>query len=198
MAMAKKAANDMKTKTKEDLVVLAMDLAAQRGWAVLTMRDIAEESGVSLLDLHMHFDDKTDILVALGRQIDRQVLESAGELDDDLSVRDQLFDVLMERFDALNQYRRGVMSVLDSFIPDPKQAVISLPHLCRSMSWMLEAAGCDTTGIKGALKVTGLTGVYLNVLRTWRDDDSPDLSKTMAALDKHLDRSERAMNFLAF
>lgn len=177
-----------------ELVYAALDLAAARDWASLTLRDIADAGGVSLADLHAHFDDKTDILAAFGRDIDRQVLEGLVEPSADLSIRDVLFDILMDRFDLLNDHRDALVSILDSFLPDPKQALISAPHLVKSMNWMLEAAGEDTTGILGAVKVTGLTGIYLNVLRTWKQDDSADLSKTMAALDKNLDRSEKFMN----
>jgi hypothetical protein len=62
------------------------------------------------------------------------------------------------------------------------------------MSWVLEAAGMDTSGIKGAIRVAGLGGIYLNVLRTWMEDDSADLGRTMAALDKNLSRAEQIAN----
>ena len=87
---------------------------------------------------------------------------------------------------------------MHAFKFDPKEAVLSCPHLCRSMSWMLEASGVDTNGIRGAAKIIGLTGVYLKVLKTWRDDESPDLGKTMAALDKHLGQAERLANTFGF
>ena len=59
------------------------------------------------------------------------------------------------------------------------------------MTWMLEAAGLQTTGLKGAVRVAGLSGLYIKTLWVWRDDDSPDMAKTMAALDKNLTRAER-------
>ena len=70
--------------------------------------------------------------------------------------------------------------------------------LCRSMSWMLEAAGMDTGGARGAMRVAGLSGVYLKTLKVWKKDDSPDLSKTMAALDKDLNRLEQFANSFGF
>ena len=65
------------------------------------------------------------------------------------------------------------------------------------MSWMLEAAGIETAGIKGAVKVIGLTGIYLKTLRVWCDDESPDMGKTMAALDKNLGQAEEWAGRLA-
>ncbi len=179
------------TDIREKIIESAMALAAEQGWEHTTLRDMAEKAGLSLMDLHAHARDKTDILVMLGRAIDARVLEGATQEGTEDSAHDRLFDVLMERFEVLNDYRAGIVAVLHSFLPDPKQAVISLPHLCRSMTWMLEAAGIDTAGIGGAAKVAGVTAVYLKVLKTWRDDETPDLSTTMAALDRDLGRAER-------
>lgn len=177
--------------SKYKAVKAALDLAAERGWQGVALHDVAARAGVKLAALYEYFDDKSDILAAYGRMIDRRVLETTGEPDEGLSPRDRLFDLMMERYDALNENRAGVKSVLESFRFDPKQAVIGLPHLGRSMSWMLEAAGIGTAGMKGAVKVAGLTGIHLRVLWVWAEDESPDMAKTMAELDKQLERAER-------
>lgn len=183
-----------KTTAKEDAINAALTLTAERGWDNIGLSDIAEAGSLSLSDLYEYFDDKGDILSAYGRMVDRKVLEAVNNEDETATPRDRLFEIMMERFDVLNENREAVISILKSFCFDPKQAVISLPHLGKSMSWMLEAAGEDTGGIRGAVKVAGLTGIYLNVLRTWKEDDSPDMSKTMAALDRNLNRAEQVAN----
>lgn len=175
----------------------ALTLAAERGWEAVSMAAVAERSGVSLPDMFDHFADRTDILAAYGRMLDRRVLESVRHAGDErggnVLPQDRLFDLLMERFEILAERRDGVCAVLRSFRFDPKQIVIGLPHLARSMSWMLEAAGVSTSGVRGAVKVAGLSSVYLVVLRAWKDDDSADLGKTMAALDRALGRAGRVM-----
>ncbi|HEU4837948.1 MAG TPA: TetR/AcrR family transcriptional regulator [Micavibrio sp.] len=194
---AKKAKSSLKTTQiplKERVVTAALDLASRMGWEMVTMTDIADKAHTNLAGLFEIFDDKSDILAAYGRRIDKVVLGRAGDADPSVLERDRLFDLLMERFDVLNEDRDAVLSILKSFTSDPKQAVISLPHLGRSMAWTLEAAGIDTSGLKGAARVTGLALVYMNALRQWGRDDSADLSKTMAALDKSLSRAERWAN----
>ncbi|MCB1562965.1 MAG: TetR/AcrR family transcriptional regulator [Alphaproteobacteria bacterium] len=182
---------------KEKIVETALDLAAAQGWERVTLRDVAVEAGISLATLHTHIEDKTDILAALGRMIDRQILDSfAQSPHEDETPRDRLFDILMERYELLNKWRPGIVSILRSFCFDPKQAVIACPHLGRSMNWMLEAAGIGTSGVSGAVKVAGLTGLYLKNLRVWKEDESADLSKLMAALDKDLERAEKLAGFL--
>lgn len=179
---------------KEQVVLKALELAEERGWNTITLSDLAEACEISLPQLFDVVEDKMDILVCLGRMIDKRVLVNVAAPDPSVPLRDQLFDVLMERFEVLNDYRGGVVAILKSFCFDPKQAVISCPHLARSMTWMLEASGVETTGIRGAIKVAGATGLYLKVLRVWKDDESPDLGKTMAALDKDLGRAESVIN----
>ncbi len=185
-----------KNPNKDSLIKLSMDMAALQGWEIITLSDIADEAQISLADLRDMFEDKTDILIALGRIIDRKTLENVGKQHPETALRDALFDVLMERYDVLNEYRGGIIAILKSFRYDPKQAIISMPHLCRSMTWMAEAAGVETNGIRGAARVAGLTGIYLKVLKTWSKDESKDLGTTMAELDKALNRAEQFANTL--
>jgi hypothetical protein len=70
-------------------------------------------------------------------------------------------------------------------------SLLTLPRFMLSMSWMLEAAGISSAGLKGLLRTKGLAMVYLNTVRVWVRDETPDMSKTMAALDQNLRRAER-------
>lgn len=192
--MPVKSAENIKEKT----VKATLKIAAEKGWEHTTLQDIAKQAKIPLHELHDYFDDRLDILTAMGRMIDRKTIENIGKNEADISKRDRLFDILMERFDVLNEHREGITAILRTFKCDPKQAVISLPHLCRSMSWMLDAAGIETSGIKGVAKVAGLSGLYLKTLWVWMNDESEDMAKTMAALDKNLERAERMANSLGF
>ncbi|MFA5591812.1 MAG: TetR family transcriptional regulator [Micavibrio sp.] len=191
---AASAARKPEKPVRERAVAAALDLAARMGWDMVTMADIADKAHIGLSELADIFDGKDDVLTAYGRQVDRRVLEAFSGADDGAGERDRLFEILMERMDILNEDREAVQSILKSFLPDPKQAVISLPHLARSMAWMMEAAGLSTSGVKGAVRVFGLTIVYLTVLRHWMKDESEDLSVTMAALDRALGHAEKCAN----
>lgn len=186
-----------KDKTLQDRVIAAcLSLAAEKGWGGVCLSDVAARAGVSLGQIYILYDDRTAILAAFARQVDRAVLEAASPPDPDMPVRERLFDVLMERFEALNAHRDGVIAVLASVRRDPKQAVIGLPHLAGSMRWMLEAAGVETTGWRGALRIAGLTALWLRVSMVWAQDDSPDMGRTMAALDRALSQAGQAAEFI--
>jgi AcrR family transcriptional regulator len=187
--MTSKRPKKQEQDNRAQIIDAALRLAVLRDWSNVTMADIAGEAGISLSDLARSFDGREDILAAYARRIDADMLEAAGNSWGS-SPRDALFDMLMERFERLNKDRAAVVSILGSFKDDPKQMVISLPHLGRSMTWILEAAGIETLGWRGALRVAGLSVVYLYVLRVWTGDDTPDMPKTMAALDRALARVE--------
>ncbi len=185
------------TSLKDKVVTAMLTLAAQQPWNMISFEDITVEAGVDNREALEYFDDKNDVLAAYGRLVDRKVLENASAATDE-PCRDKLFDLLMERFDVLNEDRDAMLSILQGFRGDPKEAVLSFPHLGRSMSRTLEAAGIETNGISGCVKVTGLIGIYLYTVRVWKADDSADMAQTMAALDKALDRTEALYNSVPF
>ncbi|MAQ71203.1 MAG: TetR family transcriptional regulator [Alphaproteobacteria bacterium] len=180
--------NSVETK----VIKAAFLLARQIGWEHVTLKDISEEAGISLSEMREHFEDKIDILVQYNKQLDKKVLGNIGGEGE--PVKDRLFEILMDRFDLLNEDREALKVILKSFKYDPKQVLFSWPHLCRSMSWIMEAVGEDTRGIKGAIKVAGLSGVYLKTLKTWVEDDSADMAATMATLDKTLKTADDWVN----
>lgn len=172
------------------IVDAALKLAAERGWRRLALADIAAEAGLSILDVYAVFRSKTAILEAFHHRIDEAAMAGAGE-DSGERSRDRLFDTLMRRFDALNPHKEAVRAMLREAPGDPLAALLGLPSLVNSMAWMLEISGVPAGGWRGRLRAKLLLGIYLSVLREWLADDSPDMMKTMAALDGRLRRSAR-------
>lgn len=176
----------------EQLVAAAMDLAAKKGWRSLSLAEIAEAAGVSLVDAYRECPNRMAILKEAFAEIDRKVL-AGPRADRNEPVRDRLFDVMMRRFDALAPRKQGVAAILRDLPGDPGVLMCSLPHLAKSMAWMLEAAGLSAFGPAGTVRIKALTAVYLPTLRDWLNDDSPDMARTMAGLDRRLRRVESFM-----
>lgn len=171
------------------LVDAMLDLVVKQGWRELSLNDIAAAAGVPLSELHPEYASKSAIFRAFLRRIDGQVLAGEFAFADEDSPRDRLFDVLMRRFDALQPHREAVRRIRGDLARTPLGAAKLLPALGCSMAWMLEAAAIDTEGPAGRAKVLGVTGVWLKTMSAWIDDDSADMSGTMAALDRSLARA---------
>ncbi|MCW2272702.1 TetR/AcrR family transcriptional regulator [Rhodoblastus acidophilus] len=182
---------EQKSHTPRDRAIDAlMTLAAQRPWTDITLADVAGEAGLSLAQFRDAFPSKGAVLGGFSRRIDRIVLDATT---DDLaaeSVKDRLFDVLMRRFDALKPYKTALDSINAWAMRDPLALAEFNKLAVNSMRFMLEAAGGSSEGPLGAVKLQGLAMAWSRVFHVWLADESEDLAKTMAALDKELERGK--------
>jgi AcrR family transcriptional regulator len=180
---------DMRGKIVEAL----MELAAERRFEDISVRDVCKQAGVTLADFRDSFPSKGAVLAGLSRRIDRAVLAQHGEEVADESPRERLFDILMRRLEAMAPYRDGLREVTAYLRRDPSAALAMNHVVMSSMRFMLEAAGIDAPeGASGIVKLQGLALAWARIIHVWLDDDDPALSKTMAELDRVLTRGERA------
>jgi ubiquinone biosynthesis protein COQ9 len=176
------------TTPRGAIIAAALRLAAERSWAQVTLADIADAAGASLVGLKKEFASKGEILAAFTAAVDDAMLNKAPRRTSEQPARDALFEVIMCRFDVLAPYKTALRSIAGS-VPEP---VLVGPMLA-SQRWMLEAAGVGAGGLEGGIKVAGLATVYASVFRTWLADDDPGHARTMAALDRRLRRGERTL-----
>jgi len=188
--MARKPTSATKPPPDTETIVIdaALALAAERSWHDLALADIAAAAGIGLIDLYRAFRSKPAILGALSRRIDAATIDLPAEAD--ASAQERLFEVLMHRFDLLTPYKPGLKGLARDARRGRLDGLALACHLPRSLAWMLEASGVSASGLKGKVRVKLLGLAYLSTLRIWLRDDSPDLAKTMAALDKALKRIE--------
>jgi AcrR family transcriptional regulator len=165
------------------LVEAALALAARQGWRRTMLGEIAAEAGVSLAELRGQLRSRGAILALCVRHFDRMVLAAKPDPKD--SPKDRLFELLMRRFDALKSHRPALRAMCRDSIGDPA-ALLAGKRLLVSMGWMLEGAGIPTAGLPGQARRKVLLLVYLSVLVVFANDQTADLAKTMAALDRRL------------
>ena len=177
-----------KSEIPHHIVSTAMSLAVETGWATLSLAEIAVASKVSLSDLHQIFPSKNSILRFISEQADQGVLDECDTDDLRQPAKDRLFEICMNRFDALAPFKEGIKAIAKDSRRDPVAALLFLCNLRRSMPLMLEAAGISTSGIRGVVRVKAFSIAYLAALQSWLSDDSDDLGKTMVKLDKVLGR----------
>lgn len=196
--MAKKPAKKQSSKksssaskpSADRIIDAALAATVDVGWAHLDMRVIAAEAKLPLSDVRGLFSSKSAILAAYMQRVDIAVLKGA-EADKSLeneSFRDRLFDILMRRIDTLSPHKAALTVIARDAARDPASLIFTLPQAERSITWMLAGAGVAPRGLPGAMMVKAVGLAWLATLRTWFRDDDPDLSRTMAALDRHLGR----------
>ena len=173
---------------KDAIIAALLELAGERNWEDISLTDVATRAHVSLGVFRDLFPSKGAVLSAFMRKIDREVLDGIGDDLADEPPKEKLFDVLMRRLDVLAPYRLGLEGISEWATRDPLAAAVINRLMLNSMRFMLEAAGIDSEGPVGILKLQGLAMAWRRVMQTWFSDDDPGLAATMAALDRELTR----------
>lgn len=176
------------------LRVALLRMVAAGGWRNLSYAEIAKDAGLSMAAAYQAYPSKGAILTGIGRDTDARLFASLEEDPLDGSAKDRLFDLLMRRFDVLNEHREAYAALAWELPRTPLEASCLLFQLRRSLANMLEVAGLSAAGLRGAVRIEGLGAIYAAALRVFLKDDTADLSKTMAELDKRLGQVERCLN----
>ena len=176
-------------KKRKDVLSKFMKMVAEQSWSQVDLQELANQCGIKYSALRGNYSDQKEILKDFMTMIDQEVLENISfEEDEDSSAKDRLFDILMARFDALKPYRIGIKQLLCVVKSDPCFALMMNKFSAKSMRWMLDGAKIPTRGFKGTAKVQGLVLIYSRVVCIWLNDEDKGLPKTMAALDRELNR----------
>ena len=195
---AKKSASKPSASPKDRIIDAGLEEAAAVGWRNLAMDAVAARAKMDLGEALLLVPSKTYLMLGFLDRIDARTLAPVKRIDPEDSPRDRLFEILMRRFDALNEKRDGAKAVAAGVARDPAALVAGICRVDRSCAAMLSAAGISTGGLMGLARIQGLKAVAAYTLRAWMQDDSADLSKTMAALDKALTRAEKLASFTGF
>ena len=175
-------------------VEVSLKLAETRRWRDLSLHEIAQEAGLSLADFHTHADKDT-ITAAVERTFD--AARSEGSFDPEETARTRLFDVIMMRFEAMEEVRDGAMSYLRWRDRSLDGVALRLKGRAATAKWALACAGLDgARRLPRGVEIAALGWAIAQAERAWREETSADLSRTMAALDAELIKIEERMEWL--
>ncbi len=180
-------------KTKQKIISSFLDLLAEHSYEDVSLQLLSETAKVKLSDLRRSFRSKLALVEAFYEQVDTSVLDQRDEDLEDQSPRDRLFDVLMTRIDVLAEQKDAVRALAKAASEDPGVALEFNRLAVRSQKWMLVAAGIELTGIKAGVVAQGLAVAFSRVVETWLDEPDEGMPRTMARLDKELDKGSSLM-----
>jgi len=188
----------MAQKRKPDQTKLIADaalaLAGKHGWDRLSMKDVAKKAKVKQAVAEKQFSDGWDILQWVLKRLEKDTDDAVkGHLGD--SWRDNLMEILMLRFELAQQHRDAYAAIGPSVLREPPVVRRFAKDFCKTLERMLDTSGVPRKKLQ-PLIVAGFGAVYLSLVDTWLKDKTPDLSKTMAAIDQRLGLLEQACDFL--
>ena len=176
---------------KEKLIILGFKLIEKKGWSYFSLKSLAKENKSDLESIKNFFKNKSQFLVSFSEMIDNKVLANIDKDEfNKNSIKDNLFELIMLRFENLNPYKTGLKILLSDLKKSPVELKKIMKKVLDSMDLFLEIANVKNNYLMDFIKVNIIFIIYSYVFNVWLDDQSSEMSKTMAELDKWLSKAE--------
>ena len=168
-----------------------LQVLKKKSWGAFSLDQILKKVKVKKTNIKTKFD----LLKTISKYVDYLLINKTKSLENSTS-KDMLFEVLMARFDILEENRKAFLEIYKILKKNPKQFLKLLPTFLESMIITAELSKYKVNGLKGAVRLKGLMLIYFITFFQWVDDNDATLEKTMTALDKNLDQAEKFSKFL--
>jgi AcrR family transcriptional regulator len=165
------------------------EIGAQ-GWHGARLDAVAAAAGTTAAAVFARYPAKPAMVGAWIRRLNRRLVAAGlpGAGDD---PRERLFDAVMNRLEMMAEAKPAIAALRRAAPGDPELALamlMALGETAQAFAWL---AGIPAEGLRGALRRKAIAALYVATLNDWLRDDSADLGRTMAALERRLDRAGR-------
>ncbi|HVI35598.1 MAG TPA: hypothetical protein VM684_05170 [Gaiellales bacterium] len=186
----------MAKKSEPDLISLAFQLVGERGWRRFSFTELARRAGVPLARVYAELPDRGAILRGLGRRLDGQMLDlELAELDG-MTPRERVFELVMRRLDAMAPYKDGLRTIAREVPRDPALLVAAGCNVGRLSRRLLDAAETADPPAIAAVARRVIEAIYVRTFQVWLDDETPDMARTLAELDRRLQQAEQVARWI--
>lgn len=165
----------------------------EKGWRDLSCAEVATRAGVEVKLAFVEYSNRYAYVSELVRRINFAMLDAYDKEIGEEAARERLFDVIMARFEAMQTYRELVIALTKAARCDPMLSLHLMALSRLTADWFLDASHISPAGLGGQLRSKGALVAYARAFSVWLGDESEDLSKTMACLDKTLKAGEKAL-----
>ena len=178
-------------ETENKYIKKGFDLINDIGWEEFSLEKLSTKEKVPINELKVFFKCKNSIVDKFSRMIDRNI-ESKLRINDfkGSSKKDIIFELIMMRFDEMERFKGPLVKILDVSKNKPFLISIITKNVMNTMDFFLELSNSYNNYAFDILKKNFLFFIYSITFKTWLSDDTEDLSKTMAELDKLLSTAE--------
>lgn len=168
----------------------AMACIGTHGWRGAGIDQVAAAAGTNAAAVFARYPSKPALVGAWIRRLNRRLVAAGlpGAEDD---VRERLFDAVMNRLEMMEPAKPAIAELRRAVAGEPELALallLALGETAQAFAWL---ARVPADGLRGALRRKAIAALYAATLNDWLRDDSPDLGKTMAGLERRLERAGR-------
>ena len=176
---------------KAKFIILAFSLIEKKGWNEFSLENLAQIENINLKEIKIIFPYESSLLESFSEMIDEQVIKEV-DIDEfnQNSVKDNLFELMMTRFEKLNPFKGALKIIFQELQSQPIILKRLTKKIFDSMDLFLELSNAKNNYIFDILKLNIIFIIYGYTFKVWLDDSSKDMSKTMAEIDKWLSHAE--------
>jgi ubiquinone biosynthesis protein COQ9 len=192
-AMARKPASPPPSADAARILDAAIELAEAGSWEAVRLHDIAQTLGIGLEDIRAHYREKEELVEAWFDRADRAMLLDAATPEfSALGTRGRLARAIFAWLEPLGAHRRVTREMIINKL-EPGHLHFQIPALLRisrTVQWLREAAGFESTFVRRALEETATTAIFVATFCYWLYDDSQNAQRSRAFLDRRLECAE--------
>ena len=160
------------------------------GWGEAAMHTTAEEMCLSASDVARLFPKGLASVVTIGSdnvdaKMEAKFMSRFADTLDEMPVHVKIKELLLIRFEILQPHKEAVRKMI-TFMAKPVQAELSSRLVFNTLDRVWRAAGDRSTDYNFYTKRATLAAVYGSTLLAFLGDDTPDMQKTRAFLDRRL------------
>jgi ubiquinone biosynthesis protein COQ9 len=160
------------------------------GWSEVAMKTTSEELGLSASDVESLFPKGFVSTVTVGSddidtKMEAEFMSRFANRLDEMPVHIKIRELLLIRFEILQPHKEAVRKMI-TFIAKPSQAGLGTRLLYTTLDRVWRAAGDRSTDYNFYTKRATLAAVYGSTLLAFLDDDTANMEKTRAFLDRRL------------
>lgn len=165
----------------------------QQGLQGLTAESLIAKHPNDALEIYQKLSSPHDCLIYLWQEIDEKVLKKHDPL---LKGHDELFDMIMNYLEALSNKKLAVRRLIDDLYCSPSVVVSLHMHAVKWAEGILSLCGARQSGLTSLIIRYGFLAFFVYCVEKWLADDTPDMSKTMAAIDGALNQIETFKSYV--
>ena len=180
---------------KQELIKIAqvtLKILSKKSWNYLSISEVKQKSKIKIFDNEIK--NKHSLLRNINAYFDHVLSLDVRRIEQS-NRKEMIFEVMMMRFDILQNNRKALQSIFNSFKSKPQELIFLLPYLFNSMILMANYANISVRGLRGQLRLKGILIIYCSTFLIWMKDDSTSLEKTMTSLDSYLNKAGSILKF---
>ena len=180
-----------KKSTDKKIIQEAFKLIKKIGWTNFKVKKLYEDCNFKKTKINDLFKKKSHVLNKFSEMIDQEVLNSVqlNELNEN-DAKDNLFELIMTRFEKLNPYKDTLKIILKDIKTDPESLRTLYKKIFNSLDFYMELSNAKNFYFFDLIKSNIFFLIYSLVFRIWLEDNSKDMNSTMKELDKLLSTAE--------